>query len=237
MARQSETRRFSLPAELTFPPREGGYANGRETREVIIAATMRLLVEEGYRAITMRRVAKECGLKIGNLTYHFGSREDLIRSTIEAIRLGYSVVISDAAERDDATPEQKLVDLCDFFLDDIKTKKTTMVFPELWALANHDPFVYDIVHEIYIGVIDLFFHIISELRPDLPEPARMQLSLFIQASIEGMTIFSGYQKPFHGWMDQMKAISAHSFLQLISTIQEADIPQKASIPAGAAAGA
>uniref|UniRef100_B0T7F1 Transcriptional regulator, TetR family n=1 Tax=Caulobacter sp. (strain K31) TaxID=366602 RepID=B0T7F1_CAUSK len=221
----TDGHRYSLVSDLTFPPREGGYANGRDTRETIISAAFRLLMDEGYRAITMRRVAKECGLKIGNVTYHFSSREDLVRSMFEAVSLSYQAVVTDKISNEEEQPEGRFRDLCNFFLDDIKTRKTTMVFPELWALSNHDEFVYNIVNDLYDSAREVFFDLISELRPDLSVELRNQLSIVVQASIEGMTVFAGYKKPFHGQMDQIEAITVKAFMDLISNIQESDVPQ------------
>ncbi|KQW65570.1 TetR family transcriptional regulator [Phenylobacterium sp. Root77] len=221
----TEGRRYSLVSDLTFPPREGGYANGRDTRDTIITAAFRLLMDEGYRAITMRRVAKECGLKIGNVTYHFSSREDLVRSMFEAVSLSYQAVVTDKMPLDEDRPAQRFRDLCNFFLDDIKTRKTTMVFPELWSLSNHDEFVYDLVNALYDSARVTFFDLISELRPDLSPTLRHQLSVVVQASIEGLTVFAGYKKPFHAQMDQMEAITVKAFMDLISNIRESDVLQ------------
>jgi hypothetical protein len=56
---------FSVP-DLVLPEREGGYSKGHETREMILRAALGLLIEEGYQAMSMRRVAAACGLKMGN---------------------------------------------------------------------------------------------------------------------------------------------------------------------------
>lgn len=58
----------SLVNDLALPQREGGYSKGHETRELILRTALSVLIEEGYRAMSMRRVAAECGMKFGNLT-------------------------------------------------------------------------------------------------------------------------------------------------------------------------
>jgi AcrR family transcriptional regulator len=72
-------------ARPAFPPSNGGYAKGQETREAILTAALRVLVDEGYAAMTMRCVAKECGIRFGNLTYHYRSHEDLVNALFEAV--------------------------------------------------------------------------------------------------------------------------------------------------------
>lgn len=54
------------------PPREG-----------LLEAAERLLVAEGYAAVTTRRVAQEAGLNHGLIHYYFGSMEELLVQVLE----------------------------------------------------------------------------------------------------------------------------------------------------------
>ncbi len=212
-----EARRFKniAIADLAFPAREGGYSKGHETREQILASALHLLVEEGYSALTMRRIAATCGLRIGNLTYHFATREELIRALLDALIRAYEVEFDAILQFTDETPEERLVEVCGLILEDIRTKKTAHVFPELWALGNHDPFVLDRVQELYTRARRSLLEIIRELRPDLGAQCHEDLALFISASMEGLTVFAGYEKPFEGRMDELERIAIQSFLNLI----------------------
>lgn len=202
-------------ADLAFPPREGGYAKGHETREQILYAALGLLVEEGYRAMTMRRVAAACGLRLGNLTYHFASREDLVRELLDAVISSYEIEFERIVHMPGAPPEERLAEVCGLILEDIRTKKTTRVFPELWALSSHDPFVLERVQELYVRARRPLDEIIAELRPDLPIQDRNDLSLFISASMEGMTVFAGHEKPFEPRMQAIEGIAIRSFIDLV----------------------
>lgn len=54
--------------------------NGRDgaaTRQVILDATERIMREEGYAAVSSRRVAERAGLKSQLVHYHFGTMDDL----------------------------------------------------------------------------------------------------------------------------------------------------------------
>lgn len=212
-----ESRRFKTisVADLAFPAREGGYSKGHETREQILSAALHLLVEEGYSALTMRRIAAVCGLRIGNLTYHFATREELIRALLDALIRAYEVEFDAILQFTGAPPEERLAEVCGLILEDIRTKKTTHVFPELWALGNHDPFVLDRVQELYTRARRSLLEIIRELRPDLPPQAHEDLALFISASMEGLTVFAGYDKPFEGRMDELERIAIQSFLRIV----------------------
>ncbi len=108
-------------------------------------------------------------------------------------------------------------------LEDIRTKKTTRIFPELWALSNHDPFVFDRVHELYARARAPLLAIIEEINPSLSEEQRQALALFISASMEGLTVFAGHDKPFEKRMPWLEKIAAKSFVQLVQTIAAKDI--------------
>ena len=51
---------------------------------------MRLFNEQGYDAVSLRQIAAEAGTTIGNLTYHFAHKEDLIAAILEDLHAGFS---------------------------------------------------------------------------------------------------------------------------------------------------
>lgn len=51
--------------------------DGAATRQVILDATEKIMREEGYAAVSSRRVAEQAGLKSQLVHYHFGSMDDL----------------------------------------------------------------------------------------------------------------------------------------------------------------
>jgi AcrR family transcriptional regulator len=204
-----------LVTDLLLPEREGGYAKGYETRELILRTALHILIEEGYRAMSMRRVATACGMKLGNLTYHYPTREDLVRELLNAVISSYEVEFAAIVHAPGVPPEERLARVCGLIIDDIASKKTTRLFPELWALANHDVFVYERVHELYDRARAPIVEIVAELRPDLSEADRFDLALFISSSMEGLTIFAGYQRPFAARLPAVEGIAIRSFIDLV----------------------
>jgi len=218
-------------ASLAFPAREGGYVKGHETREDILHAALGILVEEGYRAMSMRRVAAASGMRLGNLTYHFPTREDLVRELLEAVIRAYEIEFAAIVHMPGVVPEKRLAEICRLILEDIRTKKTTHVFPELWALSNHDSFVLDRVQELYRRARQPLYEIVAQMRPDLPADLCDSLTLFISASMEGMTVFAGHAKPFEPRMPRLEDIAIQSFIHLVRTFNGAPEPATA-IPSG-----
>ncbi|SCG71680.1 transcriptional regulator, TetR family [Micromonospora echinaurantiaca] len=68
--------------EQTAPTTAAGEpatARGEQTRQLILDTAMRLFRERGYAQTTMRAIAQEAGVAVGNAYYYFGSKDHLIQ--------------------------------------------------------------------------------------------------------------------------------------------------------------
>lgn len=52
------------------------------TKEAIISAARKLFVEKGYDSVGMRDIATVLSISVGNLTYHFKKKEDLLEAVV-----------------------------------------------------------------------------------------------------------------------------------------------------------
>jgi AcrR family transcriptional regulator len=66
------------PAEPGTPA-PARQARGEQTRQLILETALRLFRERGYTETTMRAIAKEAGVAVGNAYYYFDSKEHLIQ--------------------------------------------------------------------------------------------------------------------------------------------------------------
>lgn len=57
-------------------------AKGSMRREQVLEAAGEILLHEGFRAMTHRRVAEAAGVPLGTTTYYFTDRGDLMRATV-----------------------------------------------------------------------------------------------------------------------------------------------------------
>ena len=71
-------RRVTAP--LPDGPPRAPSAKGEQTRELIVATALRLFHESGYEATTMRRIAAEAGVSVGNAYYYFPSKQHLVQA-------------------------------------------------------------------------------------------------------------------------------------------------------------
>ena len=63
---------------MTAPRRES--ARGEQTRTLIVDTALRLFREQGYEATTMRAIAAEAGVSVGNAYYYFPSKQHLVQA-------------------------------------------------------------------------------------------------------------------------------------------------------------
>jgi AcrR family transcriptional regulator len=98
------------------------------TRAALLDAAQHLLYEEGYAAVTSRRVATRAGLKPQLVHYYFRTMDDLF---LALVRRGAELNLERQAEA--LASPHPLRALWEFSTDPVGTRVTV----ELYALANH----------------------------------------------------------------------------------------------------
>ena len=86
------------------PPRSGGYAKGRATRDEILGAATILFGEVGYRSASLREISARVGISHPGLLHHFPTKELLL-----------AAVLAHRDEVDDAAIAADLAAGTDFF--------------------------------------------------------------------------------------------------------------------------
>jgi AcrR family transcriptional regulator len=219
MTSQSETRTPQIGAWLAST-REGSgrYQAGRDRVAQILDAALEIILEGGYQALSLREVARRCGVRIGAVTYYYKGRTDLLQDVLNMVLAPYAERFNAIEHAPGATADQKLEQIIRLLLEDIQTQRTTGLFPHLWALANHDRFVAQAVDSIYILERLRLTPLIGELNPRLAAQERETLALFVAASIAGSTMFIGHGKPWAGELPLYTAIACRTLIDVVKTI-------------------
>ena len=77
-------RQARQPSSEARTPR-ASYAKSRDTRARIMAAALAEASDRGFHKTSVARIAARAGVAVGNLNYHFGSREGLIRELMSGL--------------------------------------------------------------------------------------------------------------------------------------------------------
>lgn len=206
--------------------RPGTYARGAETVDAILKAAHDVLIEEGASAFTIRRIATKCGMKVGNVSYHFPRKEMLIKIMLDELLDSYDKLLESEVRRPGIAPEERLRLMIRLCLDDIAGKRTTRLFTELWALANHNAFIADRVRVFYQRVQDFIGEVVGELNPALAPDDIHTVALYISASMEGSTPFLGFGKPWAAKMPQITMLAEEALVALAKSITPQQIARK-----------
>ena len=154
----------------------------------ILQEAVKMIATRGYAAFSMRALAKQCGLTLGALQYHYSTRDTLLRALSEYIGRQYSQsFLAHLAVVDDGTPLlNTLMDLA--FIDPANERLMgDRLFPQLWAMALVEPIVEELMgglYERYLTALEegLRQQGVVEPRPD---------ALVLMAMLEGLTLFTG----------------------------------------------
>lgn len=199
--------------------KQGSYQKGKDKRQDVLEAAVDLLIESGYHNFSMRKVADAAGIRVGNLQYYFPSKAKLVKAMLDHALSSYLDAFVEI--RRHGTPEEQFLTIIDQVLNDLNKKRTTVFFPEVWSLSNHEKGVTQAMDAMYENYRKVLADIICEINPALSDLQARRLALFISASIEGHTIFIGYRKPWKKETTNIIHIAKQSFLWLIL---QGDIP-------------
>lgn len=203
------------PTTLRTRIGSGVYQTGRDRIAQIMNVALEILVDKGYEALTLREVARRCKVQIGAVSHYYKSRSDLLRDVLNVVVAPYAEKFRGILHAKDLSAEQKIEGLIDLLLDDMQRKQTTRLFPHLWQLANHDPFVSKAVDSIYILERLTFSRLIAEINPSLSCEERETLAVYLIAAVAGSTIFVGFEKPWSSQLTLYRAILKRSLIDTI----------------------
>lgn len=86
----------SRTASARNSSKRGPYAKSSQTRERILAAAFEVAGEVGLHRVAVAAIADRAGVAVGNLHYHFGSRDDLLRELMTWVQLELLGVVENA---------------------------------------------------------------------------------------------------------------------------------------------
>ena len=181
----------------------------------ILDAARELFMEAGYGGFTMRKVAGRAGITIGNLNYYYRTKEDLLRDLLEYVINDYLEEFDRRRQIAGHSPEKQLLAVLKFWIDDLNTAETTSFFPELWALGNHDPYIADLLDDLYAKARLPLNELIPQINPTLTRKEAERMALFMCAAMEGLTVFVGNDKSWANQLEEIKRITIRNFLDMI----------------------
>ena len=171
---QANTRKTA-----TKPANRGRSGKGQHTALAILLAAEQLIIDEGYHNFSLRKVAAAADLTLGNLQYYFPSKDSLLKAMLDNCIERYLdrfETIRTAAGQD---PEAQFVGLITEIIRDLNSRRTTVFFPEVWSLANHDDHATGFMDAMYDRYRAVLVEVIAQLNPSLSPDQQRRLAIFI----------------------------------------------------------
>ena len=107
----------------------------RQTVATILDACSRLLVSEGFYAITTDKIAKEAGVSIGSLYQFFGNKESVVQAVVKNLMEEDKRIMSEKMRAiSPLPPEQRVKAMIDLAFEicrrdhELRAKLTTMQY-------------------------------------------------------------------------------------------------------------
>jgi len=184
-------------------------------KDQIIEVARKLMIDEGLSAVTMRRVARESGISPGNLHYHFSNYGLMLGALLDAVLEPYLIKFEALKAESQGNPVTAMTAVLEYVLNDLANKETTMFFPELWVLANRNDKAEQQMGKLYDTYMSVLIGLIHNIRPDLNKKRTKEIALFICASIEGQTVFIGYETTHKQHRKALKKITLTTIMKLV----------------------
>lgn len=164
-------------------------AKGRETLQSVLAAARTIFVRDGHAGLSMRKVASEAGLSVGNVSYYFPSKSDLIEATLREALADYVEAHIDHVGDGRAAPLETLLDVVSFYVTNARTSHP--LFYSMWGFAASAPEARDLIRELYTPIGRFVYALVRAARPDASDARVREIVLHLFSLEEGLKLFIG----------------------------------------------
>lgn len=160
----------------------------------ILKLSREILAFEGYANFTLRNLCSRLDLSMGNLTYYFKTKHNIIHALVEETVQNYEKDFQKTNRQAGDDPEQQFLAHINYLLEDLKKPITRGFFFQIYGMSTHDPYVAKCKREFYQYALNTFSKLIAGLNPALNDKAVNYKALHLAALVEGMMVVLGPDK-------------------------------------------
>ena len=163
------------------------YRGKRQVRSILDEARS-ILIGEGYAGLTLRKVAKNLDISLGNLTYYFPSKIELLKAIIVDLLTEYERALAAEQKNFPDDVHGRFRAWIRYLVADCKKADTRSVFFQIWGLATHSDIVSELRDDMYRAARDEHLAMISALNPNASEDDINALVGLVITMIEGFHV-------------------------------------------------
>jgi AcrR family transcriptional regulator len=163
-------------------------AERQDTPAQILKAARRVLATMGYARLTMRAVARETGLTVGNLAYHFPSKRGLVRALILSLVADYQAKSNEYLRGAGHRRGDGFAGLVRWLISDSVSHETSRLFREFWAMALHDEVIAEAMDGFYAQAHETASALLRLIEPGLNRRQAHDIVQLMGAISEGTNV-------------------------------------------------
>jgi AcrR family transcriptional regulator len=159
-----------------------------DTPLAILRAARKVLASVGYARLTMRAVASQAGLTVGNLAYHFPSKRGLVRALILSLVADYQSKSDEYLRTVGHRQRGGFAGLLRWLVEDSVSSETSRLFRELWVIALHDALIAKAMDRFYARAHERVVRLLRLSQPALRRRRAQDIVQLMGAISEGANV-------------------------------------------------
>lgn len=162
---------------------------GAKTLGVVLAAAHAVFIRDGHAGLSLRKVADEAGVALGNVTYYFPSKRELLEGLLREALADYIEAHIEHLARGRDAPLDILLNVLTFYVTNGRT--THPLFFQMWGYAASDAEAKALIRDLYRPIGRFIYLLVSAARPDATESRAREIVLQLFSLEEGLKLFIG----------------------------------------------
>lgn len=162
---------------------------GANTISVILQATRNVFIRDGHAGLTMRKVAEEAGVVVGNVSYYFPSKRELLEAMLREELADYVEEHIKQFETDRDSPMDILLNVVTFYVANGRTSHP--FFYQMWGYAGSDAGAKELIRDLYRPIGRFIYYLVKATNSSFSDSKIRQIVLQIFSLEEGVKLFIG----------------------------------------------
>ncbi|MFN3960801.1 MAG: TetR/AcrR family transcriptional regulator [Parvularculaceae bacterium] len=155
----------------------------------ILAAGRRVFVRDGHAGLSLRKVAEEANVAVGNVSYYFETKRALIEAVLSEALADYVEAHIRHFEADRQSPLEILLDVVTFYVSN--ARQTHALFFHMWGFAASGPEAKELIRKLYRPIGRFIYFLVRAARPDASDARVREIVLQLFSLEEGVKLFIG----------------------------------------------
>lgn len=164
-------------------------AKGGQTTATILKAARNVFIREGHAGLSLRKVAEEADVAVGNINYYFATKRELLEAMLREELADYVEEHIQQFEADRDSPMEILLNVVSYYVSNARVSHR--FFYQMWGYAGSDDKARELIRDLYHPIGRFIYYMVKATKPDLSDRRVRQIVLQIFSLEEGLKLFMG----------------------------------------------